>query len=141
MDKSSLGEQELELLRWIADNGPVSAPSAAADYGAPRGLAKTTVPTMMERLRAKDYLTRTKRSGIYEYSAAVSKSDLLRDLVRDFVERALGGASSPLVAYLAEKRGLTRDELATLERSVEEMERQEKTHSPDSQPDAGEVAQ
>jgi predicted transcriptional regulator len=125
MERTPLSEQEFELLRYVADRAPVSARDAAEGFGPPRGLARTTVQTVIERVRAKGYLTREKRGGVYLYSPAEEKPALLREKIQSFVERALGGSFSPLVAYLAERRGLTNEERETLERVVERMEQME----------------
>jgi BlaI family transcriptional regulator, penicillinase repressor len=58
---------------------------------------------------------------VYRYSPCVSPSDVMRGLVRDFVERTLAGSVSPFVAYLAEAKELTEEELAELRRLVDEM--------------------
>lgn len=125
MERTPLSEQEFELLRYIADHAPISAREAAEGFGPSRGLARTTVQTVIERIRTKGYLTREKKGGVYLYAPAEEKPALLREKVQAFVERALGGSFSPLVAYLAERRGLTNEERATLERMVERIEQEE----------------
>lgn len=137
----TLGEQELDVLRFISDRAPVTVRLVADEWGQPRGLAKTTVQTVMERLRGKGYLTRAKRYGSYEYSPSVAKNVLLRQLVHDFVERVLGGSFSPLVNYLAERRNLTESELEVLERFAEETEAADNAPTPEKKsPDEGESA-
>lgn len=120
--EAPLGDQELELLRFIADHAPVTVRDAAERWGEPRGLAKTTVQTMMERLRVKNYLGRVKQDGAFHYAPAVPRRDLLRGLVHDFVQKALGGSFGPLVAYMAEERDLTDAERAVLEKVVRDIE-------------------
>ena len=61
-EKPGLGEQELALLRFVTDRAPVTVRAALAQFGEPRGLARTTVLTVMERLRTKGYLRRQKTS-------------------------------------------------------------------------------
>ena len=120
-----LGEQELELLRFVSDHAPVSVRDAATLFGEPNGLARTTVLTMMERLRKKDFLVRSHISGgTYQYSPVVAKSQLMHDLVRNFVERTLGGSLDPLVSYLADSLGLSEPERADLERLVQEIDQE-----------------
>ena len=130
-----LGEQELDVLRFVTDHAPTTARVVAEEWGQSRGLAKTTVQTVMERLRGKGYLTRTKRYGSFEYSPALSKNVLLRQLVHDFVERTLDGSFSPFVQYLAERRGLTNNELAALEAFVAETESQEAAAKQEENPE------
>ena len=45
--EKTLGELELELLRWIAQRGPTTVGEALEGYGVPHGLARSTVVTVM----------------------------------------------------------------------------------------------
>lgn len=117
-----LGEQELEILRYVTEHAPISVRDAADRFGEARGLARTTILTVMERLRKKGYLSRRKVEGIYVYSPVISQSQLLQGLVRSFVEKTLGGSLTPFVAYLAESKRLSPKEIAALRALMEEPE-------------------
>ena len=120
--KKGLGRQEFSLLRWISQRGEVSVGDAAAAFGAPRGLARSTVLTMMERLRAKRRLRRRRGEGVYLYGATEAPESVLRGLVHDFVETTLDGSVSPFVAYLTETGKLTEEELAELDELVAKLQ-------------------
>ena len=125
---ATLGDQELEVLQFIAGRAPVSVREVADEWGTPRGRARTTVLTMMERLRKKGFLLRdgaeTGDSGAYRYRPAVAPTAVLNQLVRDFVQKTLGGSVTPFVAYLADTPdGLTKTEVDELKRLVADMER------------------
>ena len=45
----------------------------------------------MERLRKQGHLTRKLVGGVYRYSPKVAKQDLLRGLVKSFVDTTLAG--------------------------------------------------
>jgi predicted transcriptional regulator len=121
MAESSIGEQELTLLRHIADHGSVTVGEAAEAFGAPRGLARSTVLTMMERLRAKGHLGRRMIEGVYRYRTRASSADLLKGAVQRFVERNLDGSVSPFLAYLSEAGHLTDEQLQELEQIVTKL--------------------
>jgi predicted transcriptional regulator len=116
-----LGDQELELLRYVAEHSPASVRDVLDGYGAPRGLARTTVLTVMERLRRKGYLTRSSHAGVYKYSPKVSSTEVMRSVIRRFVEKTLGGSVSPMVAYLAQESQLSDEDVEELMRVVEEL--------------------
>jgi predicted transcriptional regulator len=121
MVESSIGEQELALLRHIADRGTVTVGEAADQFGAPRGLARSTVLTMMERLRVKGHLGRRLVEGVYRYRARASSADLLKGAVQRFVERNLEGSVSPFLAYLSDAGRLSDEELQELQALVQRL--------------------
>lgn len=133
-----LGEQELALLQHLAQTGPASVGQVAERFGAERGLARTTVLTMMERLRGKGQLERRKVDGVYHYRTRVATRTLLRGVVQRFVDGALGGSLSPFVAYLAEREEVTPAELAELERLVAQL--RSRSGAGDETPPAGPAA-
>jgi predicted transcriptional regulator len=122
----SIGDQELALLRYVAERGDVSVGQVVEGFGAPRGLARSTVLTMMERLRQKGHLDRRQVDGIYQYFSPVPSGEVLRGAVRSFVERTLSGSVSPFVAYLTETAEVSDTELADLEELVARLKSQRK---------------
>jgi predicted transcriptional regulator len=116
------GEQELALLTWLAEHPAITVGEVAEQYGAARGLARSTVLTMMERLRKKGHLTRRRVQGLFRYTAGAGPEDVLKDAVGTFVSRTLGGSVSPFVAYLSEDAEVTPDELAELEALVARLQ-------------------
>jgi predicted transcriptional regulator len=120
--ESSIGEQEMALLRHIADRGSVTVGEAADHFGSGRGLARSTVLTMMERLRRKGHLSRRMTDGIYRYRALSSSADLLKGAVQRFVERQLDGSVSPFLAYLSDAGELSEKERRELEKIVARLD-------------------
>ena len=109
------------MLRFVAEHAPVSVGEVAASFGETHKLARTTILTVMERLRKKGYLARIKEEAVYRYRPQTEQADVLKDVVREFVENRLAGSLSPFVAYLAEAQNLTDEELSTLRRIVDEL--------------------
>jgi predicted transcriptional regulator len=122
MTTGSIGDQELALLRFVADRGGATVGEAVDGFGEPRDLARSTVLTMMERLRRKGHLARKSVNGVYRYQTRVSSAELLRGVVRRFVEGNLGGSVAPFVAYLSESTDVTADELRQLEEAVARLQ-------------------
>jgi len=116
--QSSIGEQELALLRHIADRGSVTVAEAVEQFGAERELARSTVLTMMERLRRKGHLARRMVDGLYRYRARTTSAELMKGAVQRFVERNLDGSVSPFLAYLSEAGQVSDAELRDLEELV-----------------------
>ncbi|MGA2243327.1 MAG: BlaI/MecI/CopY family transcriptional regulator [Verrucomicrobiota bacterium] len=121
--KPTIGRAEMEILHFIHDHHPVTVRTVAEQFGEGRGLVRTTVLNVMERLRKKGFLKRKQTAGVYQYSPSLSKAELLRGLVREFVDQSLGGSLSPFVAYLIEEARLTEQELHDLKQMVRDLER------------------
>lgn len=116
MTTTSIGDQELALLTWVAAHEGATVAEVVEGFGAPRDLARSTVLTMMERLRRKGHLSRRQVRGVYRYRSAVGPRDVLTRAVGSFIERALGGSVTPVVAYLSESADdLTPEQIRELE--------------------------
>jgi predicted transcriptional regulator len=100
---------------WKA--GPVTVRDIVEDVGRPRGLAYTTVMTVMVRLHAKGLLQRKRDGKTYVYRAAFTREEhrarISRDLARGLVSQ-FGDAA--LVAFSAELDGVDTEHRAALRR-------------------------
>jgi predicted transcriptional regulator len=125
-----LGHLEFDVLQYIADHHPITVREVATHFAETSGQARTTLLTVMERLRAKGYLTRRKSGGVHRYAPTLSKSDLLHRVVGNFVEDVLGGSVTPFVAYLSRSSLLNDDEVRRLEGLLKRIEAREKGNEP-----------
>jgi predicted transcriptional regulator len=126
MRKPTVGDQELGLLHYLDESGSASVGETSVGYGEPRGLARSTVLTMMERLRAKGYLKRRQVKGVFRYSAATGPGEVMRSAVGSFVEKTLSGSVSPFVAWMSEHAEVSATELAELEALVAQLQSRRK---------------
>jgi predicted transcriptional regulator len=124
--KAPLGSTEIAILRYVSDHHPITVGEVAEHVAQTTGQARTTVLTIMERLRRKNYLVRRKQGGVFRYSPKVAKGDLLHGLVQNFVDTTLGGSLSPFVSFLAEGGAISEIDLETLKRVVRDLEQQRK---------------
>ena len=122
MRRKPLGEQELAVLKYVTEHQPASVRDVADAFATTHGLARTTIITVLERLRTKGYLARAKGDGAFEYRPTQDQGEIMKDLVRNFVASTLGGSVSSFVAYLAEGPALAPEELAELRAVVERMD-------------------
>lgn len=126
MRKSSIGDQELALLHHMEKGGAASVGEVATSFGEPRGLARSTVLTMMERLRSKGFLKRRQLKGLFRYSTVTGAGEAMRSAVGSFVEKTLSGSVSPFVAWMSESAEVSDDELAELEALVSQLQSRRK---------------
>jgi predicted transcriptional regulator len=122
MQRKSIGDQELSLLHHVGRQGEASVGEVATQFGESRGLARSTVLTMMERLRAKGYLKRRRSNGIFRYSTTTGEDDAVQGAVNSFVEKTLQGSVSPFVAWMSRRGKVSDEELAELKALVEKLQ-------------------
>ncbi len=108
----SLGEQEMEILKYVTDRSPVTVRDVALHFE--KHLARTTVLTVMERLRKKGFLGRAKIDGIFKYTSKFETRDVLTSKISDFVEKTLGGSVGPLFTYFMSSSNLSEAEISQL---------------------------
>lgn len=126
MPKPTIGDQELALLHYLAEHQNATVGEVAAEFGETRDLARSTVLTMMERLRAKAYLKRRHVDGVYRYSTATGTGEVMSNAVGQFVEKTLSGSLSPFVAWMSQKAEVSDSELAELEALVSKLQSRRK---------------
>ena len=122
MKQTSLGDQELALLRFVADHGPTTTGEAATHFGEPNGLARSTIETVLSRLHKKGFLLKVADSGLIRYQVAMEPQEVVGGLVDQFVQRTLGGSLVPLVSHFVRQSNLTAEETAELERLVAKLD-------------------
>lgn len=123
---ANFGATELEILRYISDHHPITVGEVAEHIAETSGQARTTVLTIMERLRRKGHLTRKQVGGVFRYAPKVATPVLLQGLVKNFVDKALGGSVSPFVAFLAESGPVSEDDLEKLKAIIQKLEDERK---------------
>jgi BlaI family penicillinase repressor len=122
-DLPRLSVAEWPLMRVLWEHGPMALGDVYARLPADHGWAYDTVKTLVRRLAAKGWIGSQRVGNSFLYSAAVPRSTALRLAVRDFSDRVLDGMLSPFVAYYAESRELSPDDLAQLEKIVDRHRR------------------
>jgi len=115
---ATLTDQELEIMKivWQLDKATVRAVYEALLER--RKIAYTTVMTMMKILEQKQYLKKTLEDRAYIYTPTKPKNQVIRGMVREFVDRVFNGSAQPLLLHLVEDRCLTEKELREIERSI-----------------------
>ena len=87
-------------------------------------LAYTTVLTMMRILEQKGMLSKSQdgASRGHRYTPARTQRQMMRVMVRDFVDRVFDGAASGLLVHLAKDNTLSPEERNTIRRVIEEID-------------------
>ena len=89
-----------------------------------RRIAYTTVMTMMNILEQKGYLKKQQGERAYVYRPAQPQKQVIRSMVREFVDRVFNGSAEPLLVHLVEDRRLTETDLEEIRRTIKTARRQ-----------------
>lgn len=123
MWERSLGEQALAVLQFIGESGGATVGEVTIGYGEPQGLSRSTVVTVMDRLRVQGYLTRVKGDdGVFCYKPAQPQEELWGWMVSRFIEKTLAGRLTAFSAYFTRSEKLSDAEKAELNRLLAKME-------------------
>jgi BlaI family penicillinase repressor len=89
---------------------------------AERGLAQTTVATMLSRLERRGVVTRRAQSRQYHYRAAVTEPEVQHSMVGELTERLFDGDVTALVQHLLHDADVSPGDLAKIRDMIERVE-------------------
>ena len=118
----TLTGQELEIMKVVWDLQTATVRDVYEALLRRRKIAYTTVMTMMNVLETKKYLKKRAQDRAYVYQATRPRSQVIKAMVREFVDRVFNGAAEPLLVQLIKDRRLSIKELEELQRTIEEAE-------------------
>src|SRR3954447_10238834 len=125
--RAALSKSEMEVAQVVWRLGEARVRDVLDALPGDRGLDFWTVQTYLRRLKAKRYL-RTRREGRADlYRPVVGRASVVRDMVRDFVDRLFAGDSLPLVQHLIDDgRGLSGAQIDELQRTLDALKRRKR---------------
>jgi len=82
-----------------------------------------TVKTLLSRLVVKNAVATEPDGRRFLYRPLIERSDYLGGESRRLVDRLFGGRAAPLFAQLAEAEALTEEDIAEIERLLQELKR------------------
>ena len=99
---TTLGEQEHEILSAVWQLGTCTVRQVHERVGVRRGLAYTTISTVLDRLHKKGFLSREREGKTLVYRAAKREGSVQQSRVRTLVDRIFGDDPEPAVARLVD---------------------------------------
>ncbi|MFT4542310.1 MAG: BlaI family penicillinase repressor [Planctomycetota bacterium] len=139
-----LGELQLAIMRelWSAKEATVAQVHAALLEE--RGLALTTIATMLSKMEKKGVITHRTEGRQFVYEPIVSESAVNRTMVSDLTERLFGGQTLALVNHLLTEQEIDTKELAEISRLIAEHQRSDSAepvegHASESKSPKGEL--
>jgi BlaI family penicillinase repressor len=118
----TLTEQELEIMKIVWAREVATVRDVYEELLERRKIAYTTVMTMMKILEQKKYLLKTQEDRAYIYRPAKPKNQVIKGMVREFVNRVFNGSVEPLLVHLIEDRRLSQKDLEEITHMIRRKE-------------------
>jgi predicted transcriptional regulator len=123
--RRAVTDAELGVLELLWELGPATIRELRDRLYPDGGPSEhATVQKLLERLEAKSFVRRRRRGRANEYTATVTRKDLIVSRLRETADRLCGGSLTPVLTQLVDSADLTPDEISALRRFVARLDRQ-----------------
>ncbi len=118
MARHRLGDLQLAILEVLWERGEGTVADVHAALLVERGLATTTIATMLRKMEEKELVSLRRDGRVLVYRAQVERDDVHRSMVGDLLERLFDGDPKALVHHLIAEGELDVDALDELRRRI-----------------------
>jgi BlaI family transcriptional regulator, penicillinase repressor len=115
---AELTEAEWEIMQVVWEKEPCAAGTVQEALAATRNWCYATVKLTMDRMAGKGFLEIEKIRNLQLFRSCISEVEARRGELRKMLGRAFGGALTPMLKFLIQHEGLSRDEAAELRELV-----------------------
>ncbi len=123
MGRHTLGDLQHAIMRVLWDRKEATSTEVHAALLAERGLAPTTIATMLRKMEDKGVVTHRSEGRLFVYRATVSEDEVRRSMVGEIVDRLFAGDPAALVSHLVAENELDPHDLAQLREALAEREK------------------
>ncbi len=116
--KRQLGDLQLAIMRVLWERGEAPAIEVHQALFEERGLAVTTIKTMLRKLDEYGCVEHRTNGRQFIYRPAVAEADVRKGMVGDLVRRLFAGDSAALVNHLVDSGEIDADDLDGLREIV-----------------------
>ncbi len=125
-----LGELQLAIMRELWSRGEATVAQVHEALHPQRGLALTTIATMLRKMEDKGVVSHRTEGRQFVYEATVSEDAVSRSMVGQLTARLFDGDPVAMVSHLLSEHEIDGDELSELQALIE-RKRQEATGDAD----------
>ena len=118
-ERHELTELQLAILRLLWERGEATVTELWEALYEQRGLAQTTVATLVARLQRRGIVARRTRERQYLYRAMITEADVQHSMVSELTERLFAGDAAALVNHLIAASDMSPGDLARVKRMIE----------------------
>ena len=116
---SKLGDLQHAIMRVLWDRGETSVSDVHQALFSERGLAPTTIATMLVKMEKKGVVSRRLEGRQFRYRPAVSEEQVQSSMVSELTSRLFDGNAAALVSHLLSAQEIDRSELAEIRRLID----------------------
>ena len=114
-----LTDLQLAVMRVLWERGEASVVEIWEALRPERGLAQTTVATLLSRLEKRGAVAHRREARQFVYRAAVTEPQVRRVMVRELTARLFDGDVTALVSHLLSAREVSAGDLAKVKELIE----------------------
>jgi predicted transcriptional regulator len=115
----TLGELQHAIMKVLWERGEATSADIHAVLLPSRGLAPTTIGTMLRKMEDKGVVAHRLDGRQYVYRPCISEPEVQRSMVGELVDRLFGGDPAALVSHLVTDHDIDPGELARLRQLLE----------------------
>ena len=116
--KPELTEAEWAIMKVVWENEPCAAGTVQEALEQIKDWAYSTVKTTMDRMVDKGLLEITRIRNLQLFNSKINEEDARKGEFRKMLKRAFDGALTPMMQFLIEQEGLSKEELSRLRQFV-----------------------
>jgi BlaI family transcriptional regulator, penicillinase repressor len=125
-----LTELQIAIMRVLWDRGTATVAEICEALKTERGLALTTVATLLSRLERRGVVSHETRQRQFIYQALVTEAEVRHSMVHELTERLFDGDVTAMMSHLLNGREMSPGDLDRLKALVEEQAaKKEKPHA------------
>lgn len=121
-ERHDLTELQLSILRLLWQRGEATVAELWEALYEQRGLAQTTVATLVARLQRRGIVARRTRDRQFLYRATITEADVRHSMVSELTERLFAGDPAALVNHLLSASDMAPGDLARLKRILRDAQ-------------------
>ena len=110
---------ELEILKIVWELKTATVRDIYETLRERRKIAYTTVMTMMKIMEGKGQLKKSQAGRAYVYRATHTRERVIKEMVKEFVDRVFNGTPEALLAHLIDESDLSLEEQRKIKRMIE----------------------
>lgn len=116
--RAELTEAEWEIMSVVWEKEPCAAGTVQEALAKSRDWAYATVKITMDRMVKKGFLEISRIRNLQLFRSCISEVEAKRGEIRKMLKRGFGGALTPMLKFLIEHEGLSKQEAAQLREFV-----------------------